>query len=324
MINSSEAHPNEFETIARRLVEYERLADVYEIDLTFTEPDEMRELNNRTRGVDSVTDVLSYPSGTYRKGTARDCVPQTKTEYNDETRRYSLGSIAICRRRAWEQATEYGHSYARELCYLFAHGVCHLLGYDHDTPEKKGAMRIAEEASLSGIDLDKIELDYIDLNNIKLNKIELNNIELNNNNNKLNNNSVNGIAVSPETEAELIRRAKQASGNAYAKYSNYNVGACLLTDTGEYVSGCNVENASYGLSMCAERNAVFAAVARGMKRIKAIAIYASGDAPYPCGACRQVLSEFGDDALVIVATDAAVSRHSLHELLPHGFRLGGR
>src|SRR5262245_50406405 len=88
--------------------------------------------------------------------------------------------------------------------------------------------------------------------------------------------------------------ASDASKNAYCPYSRFAVGAAVLTETGEIFGGCNVENSSFGLSICAERNAVFHAVAQGYSKIKAVAIITEADSPTPpCGACRQVISEFG-------------------------------
>src|SRR5436189_4098224 len=99
---------------------------------------------------------------------------------------------------------------------------------------------------------------------------------------------------------KLIVMAKHASEHAYCRYSKFPVGAAVLTDRGEMFSGCNVENASYGLTICAERNAVFQSVARGAQRIRAVVIYTptAGPSP-PCGACRQVINEFGPTAEVI-------------------------
>jgi cytidine deaminase len=102
---------------------------------------------------------------------------------------------------------------------------------------------------------------------------------------------------------ELLEAAGEATKNAYAPYSKFKVGSAILTKSGEVFTGCNVENSSFGLTMCAERNAMFQAVARGHKRFKAVAIVADGDAmPYPCGACRQVMAEFcGPDCVIVVA-----------------------
>ena len=121
----------------------------------------------------------------------------------------------------------------------------------------------------------------------------------------------------------LDRAAREAAGRAYCPYSKFPVGAAVLTADGQVHSGCNVENASYGLTICAERNAVFQAVARasGPLRIKAVLVYTPTASPTaPCGACRQVLNEFGPDAEVICLCDGPdVIRTTLRELLPRAF-----
>ena len=102
-------------------------------------------------------------------------------------------------------------------------------------------------------------------------------------------------------EEELIKQAIKARENAYVPYSNFAVGAALLTRQGEIYTGSNVENSSYGLSNCAERTAIFKAVSEGAQDIEAIAIVAdTEDACSPCGACRQVIMEFGYDIDVIM------------------------
>ncbi len=112
--------------------------------------------------------------------------------------------------------------------------------------------------------------------------------------------------------------------NAHAPYSNFRVGAALLTAKGELFSGCNVENASYGLSNCAERAAIFTAVAHsgpGLD-IRAIAIVNDRDVPCsPCGACRQVIYEFGPKAMVIFQGSKSWKQSHITKLLPEGFRL---
>lgn len=117
----------------------------------------------------------------------------------------------------------------------------------------------------------------------------------------------------------LIEQAKQAREGAYAPYSHFAVGAALLTRSGRVFTGANVENASYGLTVCAERVAVFKAVTAGEREFSAIAI-ASSNGASPCGACRQVLAEFGLDILVIsVDMDDRVRQWRLEELLPASF-----
>jgi cytidine deaminase len=134
-----------------------------------------------------------------------------------------------------------------------------------------------------------------------------------------------------EEREQLVREARRAAEAAYAKYSRYRVGAAVLTAFGEIVSGCNVENASFGLAMCAERGAVFTARVRGLvdpesAPLAAVAIHTpAGSMPWPCGACRQVLREFGgDDLVVIVDGPEGTSETTLGELLPRAFRLEER
>ncbi len=123
-------------------------------------------------------------------------------------------------------------------------------------------------------------------------------------------------------EARLIRAALEARERAYAPYSHFAVGAALLAADGRIFTGCNVENASYGLTMCAERVALFKAVSEGAREFTAIAI-ACGTGPCaPCGACRQVLREFSPDHLLVIMTDAAgkeVRKERLSSLLPSSF-----
>ncbi|MBO4862976.1 MAG: cytidine deaminase [Eubacterium sp.] len=129
----------------------------------------------------------------------------------------------------------------------------------------------------------------------------------------------------------LINEAVKARSMAYAPYSNYLVGAALVVPSGNVFTGCNVENASYGLTNCAERTAVFKAVSEGQRHIDAIAIVggpldgSDADYPYPCGACRQVLSEFlpesGDIDVIVAKNTEDYMTLKLSELLPHSFNL---
>lgn len=121
---------------------------------------------------------------------------------------------------------------------------------------------------------------------------------------------------------ELIERASAARSAAYVPYSGFAVGAALLTASGEIYSACNVENASYGLTLCAERNAVACAVADGQRDFIAIAVV-SDRGVTPCGACRQVLAEFAPDMTVIVAdVDCSWKKYTVRGLLPDGFGPG--
>jgi cytidine deaminase len=124
------------------------------------------------------------------------------------------------------------------------------------------------------------------------------------------------------TKSHLIEKAKKASRKAYAPYSNYKVGAALLTKSGKVYTGCNIENSSYGLTNCAERTAVFKAVSEGEMEFEEMVIYAdSPNLPTPCGACRQVLSEFGPELKITIISNKEQMETSISELLPLGFKL---
>jgi cytidine deaminase len=129
------------------------------------------------------------------------------------------------------------------------------------------------------------------------------------------------MALSARTLRQLVSAARSARENAYAPYSKFPVGAALLADDGTVFTGCNVENTSYGLSCCAERNAVAAAVAHGRRGLAAVAIAADTVRPVaPCGACRQVLSEFNPVmTVVMVAKDGRTKTARLDRLLPYAF-----
>lgn len=129
--------------------------------------------------------------------------------------------------------------------------------------------------------------------------------------------------MNDETRSALVNAALAAQQKAYAKYSKFFVGAALLTESGKIISGCNVENASYGLTICAERSAVFTAVGMGETEFRAIAIATAGGHP-PCGACRQVLAEFCQSLSVILVNSddpADLQHHDLAQLLPGRFVL---
>ena len=122
----------------------------------------------------------------------------------------------------------------------------------------------------------------------------------------------------------LLQAAKETMENAYAPYSHFTVGAALLTEGGEIYTGCNVENASFGVSVCAERTAFLKAVSQGNREFFAIAVISNGTQyTLPCGVCRQTMLEFcGDDFLIFCADkDGAYKEYKLKELIPNGFRL---
>lgn len=244
--------------------------------------EQIHRLNRETRGVDRPTDVLSYPSVNYKSGTARDNAARIRREYDPETGRSFIGDIVISIDRARAQAREYGHSLSRELGYLTAHAMLHLFGYDHMTDEDKPVMRAMEEKIMSEVGLQREE-----------------------------------HMISDE---QLVAMAAEAMEKAYAPYSNYKVGACLLSEDGRTFTGCNIENASFGATICAERAAVCKAVSEGARRFTAIAVVGSASYAWPCGICRQVLNEFSDHLRVIAGhAGHGYEAMELKELLPKGF-----
>ena len=131
--------------------------------------------------------------------------------------------------------------------------------------------------------------------------------------------------ITPAQRSALVKAARVVRARAHAPYSKFRVGAAVLDERGRIHVGCNVENASYGLTICAERNAVAAAVAAGARRIQAVAVFTENVAT-PCGACRQVLTELGGprtDVVLAAPKGAALSR-TLGQLLPEAFSLRKR
>lgn len=245
----------------------------------------IHEINRQFRNVDAATDVLSFPSVNWKKGTTAAAAPERlKLEYDDSQNAYFLGDIIISVEHAISQAQEYGHAPEREMAYLLVHGLFHLMGYDHMEEEDKKQMRAQEEKALSSIGLSR-----------------------------------EGDAFTVNDEV-LLALAREAMKRSYSIYSHYPVGAALHCTDGRIFQGCNIENASFGLTNCAERTAVFKAVSEGALSFDTIAIASTNSAPWPCGACRQVLNEFAPNIRVLVTWgDGQKDEMLLTELLPHGF-----
>jgi cytidine deaminase len=131
-------------------------------------------------------------------------------------------------------------------------------------------------------------------------------------------------AIPGKQRTLLLQAARKVMKHAHAPYSHFRVGAALITAKGEVFAGCNVENASYGMTNCAERTAIFAAVAQSGPRldIRAVAVVNDQGVPCsPCGACRQVIYEFGPEAMVYFQGSKGWKESHITELLPEGFRL---
>lgn len=248
-----------------------------------TDDAEIHSINLMHRSKDASTDVLSFPSVEYLPGkTARHSVKRICLEYDPDTRAYFLGDVIISMDHVKVQAEEYGHSTERELGYLLTHALFHLMGYDHIEDKDRVHMRAHEKMALNSIGLIREEETNM-------------------------------------SDEELIALAFEAREMAYVPYSNYKVGAALLSEDGQVFKGCNVENAAYPNTYCAERTALVKAVSEGQRRFTKLAIAGSGSAPYPCGACRQSLYEFAPELEILVAWDGQVIKTSLPELLPCGF-----
>ena len=251
--------------------------------------DTIRRINAAHRHLDQETDVLSFPTVRWPTGhTAGQAPAALRGAYDPEEGTCFLGDIVISVPRVKEQAAAYGHSESREAAYLLVHALCHLMGYDHMEEEEKKQMRTQEERILSSIGMGQ----------------------------------ESSHAVSDNTLLELAREAMTRS---YSPYSHYPVGAALHCTDGRIFQGCNVENSSLGLTNCAERTALFKAVSEGAREFDVIAIASRDTAPWPCGACRQALSEFAPNIRVLISWGDGQTREStLGKLLPEQFEMPGQ
>ncbi len=130
--------------------------------------------------------------------------------------------------------------------------------------------------------------------------------------------SIRRFLPGPEEE-KMLEMAREAMKQSYSPYSHYAVGACVKCSDGTLYTGCNIENASFGATNCAERTAIFKAVSEGKRSFESIAIASGPSAPWPCGICRQVMNEFSPGMLVMVTWDGGFDSAPLAALLPHGF-----
>lgn len=130
------------------------------------------------------------------------------------------------------------------------------------------------------------------------------------------------VTALPLNLQQLFEAAVAAKKNSYSPYSHFAVGAAVRTANGKIYGGCNVENASYGLCCCGERNAIFAAVCAGERDLEAICVVADTEKPVsPCGACRQVMSEFKIKNIILANLQGDIRIYTLEEILPYGFDL---
>ena len=199
-----------------------------------------------------------------------------------------LGDIVVCPEIVAKNAVENGKTFEQETALVIFHGVLHLTGHDHDTEAGKAEMWRLQDAMVTEF-FDDGPTRQID-----------------------------------DTDARaLMEAAHAAREKAYAPYSHFKVGAALLFGDGTTISGCNVENASYGISLCAERNAMTTAITAGAGKPLAVAIAGErGRACPPCGACRQFLAEFNIDMKIILEDGDNMKFYKLSELLPACFSHG--
>ena len=268
----------------RGALEQEGVTVPCEINVLLTDNRGIREINREYRQTDRATDVLSFPTVNYPKGvTAGRAERLIRRELDDELDACMLGDLILSIPHVLAQAEEYGHSPEREAAYLLVHGLCHLMGYDHMVENEKKEMRAMEEKILSAVGMGREEAPQV-------------------------------------SDEALLALARAAMERSYSPYSRYPVGAALLCADGRVYQGCNIENASFGLTNCAERTALFKAVSEGEREFTAIAIAAKGSAPWPCGACRQALHEFAPNIRVLVTWgEGERAEAGLPDLLPKGF-----
>lgn len=279
------------EKVAESALETEGIENAY-ASLMLVTGEEIRRLNREMRGVDAETDVLSFPAVAYPAGkTAKSAKKRLLRAFDPSRGQIFLGDIALNLSRAREQAAEFGHSVEREMGYLTAHALFHLMGYDHMTEDDKKVMREMEKRAMDRLKLYK---DAPQAGNEKETEM---------------------------TDSELKSLAVQALDLSYSPYSRFRVGACLLSENGRVFLGANFENASYGAAICAERCAVSNAIAHGVKRFTKIAIACDNGFAWPCGICRQVLNEFkaGDMTVMTGSPSGEWKELPLSKLLPESF-----
>jgi len=248
----------------------------------------IQKINAAWRKLDRSTDVLSFPSVLWKHGQTAESSPGLlKHQYDEYMDSCFLGDVIISMDHIRSQANEYGHSEAREAAYLLVHSLCHLMGYDHMEEDEKAIMRKKEEEVLSASGLSR-ESDQISV-----------------------------------TNEELLMLAREAMSRSYSPYSHFPVGAALLASDGRIFQGCNIENASYGAAICAERTAMVKAVSEGATSFEAIAIATKDKPGWPCGICRQFMNEFSHKMRILLTWDNGdhIEESTLDQLLPHQFEL---
>ena len=289
-----------------------KLSAKTEVSVSLVSDEVIHVLNKDYRGIDRPTDVLSF---------ALDEAEEPAEVGGPDV--HMLGDIIISAETAVRQGNEYGHGLNRELVYLGVHSLLHLLGYDHMTEEDKEKMREEEEKSLQMIHLSQKDLDG-EQDKEKADPLHFSAV-------------VEDFTVSDQkdikktdksfeknkTVKKLYKKALKTRENAYVPFSKFKVGAAVLTKDGDIFTGCNIENSSFGLTVCAERVAMFNAAASGVRRgeMKMLLVVAdTEEVTSPCGACRQVIAEFEIPVIIMANVRGEMKQVTLEEVLPFGFK----
>ena len=286
-----------------------------EVSVTLADDEVIQVLNRDYRGIDRPTDVLSFALD------EGEAMPEP-----DDSQGHLLGDIIISAETAVRQGEEYGHGLERELVYLGVHSLLHLLGYDHMNARDKAKMRAEEEKALALLHLSQEELDKAASAADPIHFADTLVERPTGQEADAAGQVTAGAAEEPVSEAlfkKLLRAALRARKNAYAPFSRFPVGAAVLTHTGRIFTGCNVENSSFGLTMCAERVAIGNAAAAGFRPGQLEILLCAADTRgviSPCGACRQVLAEFRIGTVILANRKGDKKILSLEELLPLGFQ----
>ena len=290
-----------------------KLSAKTEVSVSLVNDEVIHVLNKDYRGIDRSTDVLSF---------ALDEAEEPQEIGGPDT--HLLGDIIISAETAVRQGEEYGHGLNRELVYLGVHSLLHLLGYDHMNKEDKAVMREEEEKALQLIHLSQADLGKVtgktDSEHFAETVVDVASKRRKEGEGRM---GRDDVKKTDKMIKKLYKKALKTRENAYVPFSKFKVGAAVLTKAGEIYTGCNVENSSFGLTVCAERVAMFTAAAAGVRpgEITMLLVVAdTEDVTSPCGACRQVMAEFEIPAIVMANVHGDMRVVKLEELLPFSFK----
>ena len=287
-----------------------KLSAKTEVSVSLVSDEVIHVLNKDYRGIDRPTDVLSF---------ALDEAEEPAEVGGPDV--HMLGDIIISAETAVRQGDEYGHGLNRELVYLGVHSLLHLLGYDHMTKADKAKMREEEEKALQMIHLSQKDLDG-EQDKDKADPWHFSAIV-----EDFTMSNQNDIKKTGKSDIKIVKnlykKALKTRENAYVPFSKFKVGAAVLTKDGDIFTGCNIENSSFGLTVCAERVAMFNAAASGVRpgEMKMLLVVAdTEDVTSPCGACRQVIAEFEIPVIIMANVRGDMKQVTLEEILPFGFK----